>query len=95
MRNKSKPASFYSPGTSSSSSSMSPVAGFEPSPPNPEDDTDVASFFKLAKLSAPSWFKIPGNISVISEKGRNNGLKMAVSRPSISKSMTTGVFMLH
>lgn len=27
-----------------------------------------ASFFRLLKLSAPSWFKIPGNISAISEK---------------------------
>lgn len=27
-----------------------------------------ASFFRLLKLSAPSWFKIPGNISAISER---------------------------
>lgn len=27
-----------------------------------------ANFFRLLKLSAPSWFKIPGNISAISEK---------------------------
>lgn len=26
-----------------------------------------ANFFKLLKLSAPSWLRIPGNISAISE----------------------------
>lgn len=30
--------------------------------------TVEASFFKLLKLSAPNWFKIPGNISAISAK---------------------------
>ena len=33
----------------------------------PPLDTDVASFFRFARLSAPSWFRIPGSISVISE----------------------------
>ena len=34
----------------------------------PAPDTVVASFLRLDKLSAPSWFRIPGNISVISVK---------------------------
>lgn len=34
--------------------------------------TVEASFFKLLKLSAPNWFKIPGNISAISAKIKSN-----------------------
>lgn len=37
-----------------------------------------ASFFRLLKLSAPSWFKIPGNISAISEKNINKSIKICV-----------------
>ena len=37
----------------------------------PALETEVASFLRLARLSAPSWFKMPGSISVISEKNIN------------------------
>lgn len=34
-----------------------------------------ASFFKLLKLSVPSWFRMPGNISVISVRANNQQMK--------------------
>ena len=48
----------HKPGTSSSSSSISAVLALSLPPV-----TVVASFFKLARLSPPSWLRMPGNIS--------------------------------
>ena len=56
-------------GTSSSSSSSMLLAA-SMAPPTPAPPTLLASLFRWVRDSAPSWFKIPGSISVISE-GRN------------------------
>lgn len=37
--------------------------------------TVEASFFRLLKLSAPSWLRIPGNISAISVKDQEKPIK--------------------
>merc|ERR1719221_1493747 len=48
-------------GTSSSSSSPAPATSPSPAPPV----TLLASLLRWVRLSAPSWFRIPGSISVI------------------------------